>query len=275
MKKQASKTARYIGLILGIKVSGSSKEEVLNELIKAASEENFEAPRLVVTPNPEIIMAAQESQELKRVLNSAYLSVPDGVGLKLFGGVKEVIPGRVLAGELIGEAAKCGMRAFLLGGRPGVAETAAQSLKSKFQSSNQETASAKAGQSSKFKIKTQMGPWVDENGRSVDSKQQAVEKNAIDEINKFRPHFLFVGFGPPKQEFWLDRNLPRLKVAVAMTVGGAFDYWASIVPFPPKILSQAGLEWLWRLITQPWRAGRIFTAVIRFPLAVLWYKLTH
>ena len=254
--------------ILGIKVSSTEFVEVLNELLEAASEEDFEAKRLVVTPNPEIIMAAQRSQELTRILNSAYLSVPDGVGLKLFGGVKEVIPGRVLAEELVCEAGKRGMRVLLLGGKDAVAQTAAKKLKSKILNSKQI-------QNPKFKMEAGVGPWVDEKGRPVDDEQRKIEKDTVTKINEFRPHFLFVGFGPPKQELWLDRNLSRLRVGIAMTVGGALDYWAGRVPMPPKIVSQIGLEWLWRLITQPWRAKRIFTAVVRFPLAVFWYKLTH
>lgn len=266
MKKQTSKMARCITPILGIKVIGTELVEVLNELLEAASEEDFEAKRLVVTPNPEIIMAAQKSQELTRILNSAYLSVPDGVGLRVMGGVREVIPGRVLAEEIISEAAKQGLRVFLLGGRGGVAAEAAQNQKLKCKMQNDNL---------KLKIWAESGPWLDETGRPVDEEQRGVEEQTIDKINKFKPHFLFVGFGPPKQEFWLDRNLSRLRVGIAMTVGGAFDYWAGIVPLPPKIVSLAGLEWLWRLTTQPWRARRIFTAVVRFPLTVLWYKLTH
>ncbi len=267
MKKPTSKTVRYIAPILGIRVTSSSASSLLNELLEAVSKENFEAAKLVVTPNPEIIMAAQKNQELARILNSAYLSVPDGVGLKVVGGVREVIPGRVLAEDIIREAGRYGLRVFLVGGKEGVAAEAAaqiQNSKVKVQKYN-----------SKFKIWAEGGPWLDENGRPVDGEQEKIEKDAIEKINRFKPHFLFVGFGPPKQELWVSRNLPHLKVGIAMTVGGAFDYWAGKVPPPPKIVSQAGFEWLWRLITQPWRAKRIFTAVVRFPLAVLWYRLTH
>lgn len=273
MKKTALKTARKIVPILGIKVDSASKGRVLTQLILQVQEGSFmparlapkrgEKPFFVVTPNPEIILRATRSQELARILNSAHLAIPDGVGLKL-AGVREIIPGRVLAEELVGEAGKRGMRVFLLGGKEGVAAEAAKRLLQKFQAS-----------STKFQIQISNGPWLDENGRLVDREQEKIEKDTITKINKFKPHFLFVGFGPPKQEFWLSRNLPRLKVKVAMTVGGAFDYWAGKVPIPPKLVSQAGFEWLWRLFTQPWRAGRIFNAVIIFPLKLIWYRLTH
>lgn len=118
------------------------------------------------------------------------------------------------------------------------------------------------------------GPWLNNNGKPVNETETEKEKEAIGQINAFKPHFLFVGFGCPKQEKWLarfvlesrrDRNLARLNVGAVMTVGGAFDYLAGAAPEPPQMLAQAGLEWLWRLVTQPWRIRRIFTAIVMFP----------
>ena len=68
---------------------------------------------------------------------------------------------------------------------------------------------------------------------------------------------LFVAFGAPKQELWIDRLKEQLNVSVAIGVGGAFDYLTGRVPRAPVWMRRAGLEWLHRLARQPWRARRM------------------
>ncbi|HYL08831.1 MAG TPA: WecB/TagA/CpsF family glycosyltransferase, partial [Candidatus Udaeobacter sp.] len=68
---------------------------------------------------------------------------------------------------------------------------------------------------------------------------------------------LLVAFGAPKQELWIERLKDRLGVAVAIGVGGTFDYLTGRVPRAPRWMRSAGLEWLHRLIRQPWRARRM------------------
>lgn len=305
-EKAVSNRERKIVPILGIFVDSASKERALNRACLAVSppEARKKAgwPSLVVTPNPEIIAAAQKDKSLARILNSADLALPDGigvvmamrylmmgpprplagrgkgvfrpiallfqglwVGLSLFFnrkwlfGFSEVVPGRWLFEELVRRAAKQGVGVFLLGGKPGVAEKAANALSIKYEVLN---------------IKYNSGPWLNLKGEPVDEEQKKIEKKVIQEINKFRPDFLFVGFGHPKQEKWLSRNLSKLNVGAAMTVGGAFDYLAGEVPKPPKWLAEIGLEWLWRAIAQPARIKRIFNAVVVFPLKIYLYKLS-
>lgn len=75
-------------------------------------------------------------------------------------------------------------------------------------------------------------------------------------INKIKPDLLFVALGHGKQEKWIDKNLKKLKVKVAMGVGGALDYVAKPWLRAPFLIQALGLEWLWRLIIQPWRIKR-------------------
>jgi N-acetylglucosaminyldiphosphoundecaprenol N-acetyl-beta-D-mannosaminyltransferase len=96
----------------------------------------------------------------------------------------------------------------------------------------------------------------------------------VRQINTFKPQLLFVAFGNPKQEIWIHNNLPKLNVGGAMAVGGAFRYVAGISKLPPKWMAACGLEWLWRLITEPKRISRILNAVIVFPLKIILYKLS-
>jgi N-acetylglucosaminyldiphosphoundecaprenol N-acetyl-beta-D-mannosaminyltransferase len=83
-----------------------------------------------------------------------------------------------------------------------------------------------------------------------------------------KPDILLVAYGAPAQELWIARNQPLLGVPAAIGVGGTFDYLAGHVPRAPRWMRRLGLEWLFRLIRQPWRWRRIWTAVVSFPLAV-------
>lgn len=306
-EKPTSKKEREIVPILGIGVDSTYKERALNrawELGRGGDKEDRgdkeKKPKLIVTPNPEIILSGYKNKSQARILNKADLAVPDGIGVVLamrylrmrkIGGIKgmgrpitlffqgiwvglslfinrkwlfevsEVVPGRWLFEELVQKSAKEGKRVFLLGGKLGVAEKAASALNIKYPWPRQ---AKRGGQISNIKYNT--GPWLDNNGEPVSKTETGKETEVIKQINAFKPHFLFVGFGCPKQEKWLDRSLAKLNVGAAMTVGGAFDYLAGEVPEPPARLTEAGLEWLWRLLTQPWRIRRIFTAVVMFPL---------
>jgi N-acetylglucosaminyldiphosphoundecaprenol N-acetyl-beta-D-mannosaminyltransferase len=84
-------------------------------------------------------------------------------------------------------------------------------------------------------------------------------------INASQAEILFVAYGAPNQDKWIARNLPRLKVGVAMGVGGAFDFIAGVAQRAPRWMRRAGIEWLHRLIQQPWRWRRM----LRLPLFVL------
>ena len=88
----------------------------------------------------------------------------------------------------------------------------------------------------------------------------------VAKINKIKPDLLFVALGHGKQERWLAENLPRLNVKLAMGVGGALDQIAKPWLRAPKFLQNLGLEWLYRLILQPWRLKRQL-ALIKF----IWY----
>lgn len=291
--KNKQELERKIVPVLEIALDSTSREGALSRAWGLGS---LEKRKLVVTPNPEIILAGSRDKKLAQILNSADLAVPDGVGAVLamryltlqaprnpilrapvvfLQGIvaglawfldrewiqeaSEVVPGRWLFEELVRKSAKERKKVFLLGGKGGVAERALKHLNVKWPMLN---------------AKFDAGPLLDSKGAPVGAKEETIEKDIIRDINRFKPHFLFVGFGHPKQEKWLARNLPRLNVGVAMTVGGAFDYLAGQVLPPPHFLPGLGFEWLWRLVIQPWRFRRIIAAVITFPWKVYWYKLT-
>lgn len=212
----------------------------------------------IVTPNPELILMAQKDKKLKEALNGADISIPDGVGLKIADPKLKIIKGRELFLELIKLAAKNRWKVFLLGGLGDEAELAARKL----QIAN-----------SKLQIEYLKGPKLDSRARPLTAQDSELERKAIEKINEFKPQLLFVAFGNPRQEIWVHDNLSKLNIGGAMCVGGTLRYVAGLSRLPPKFISKLGLEWLWRLVTEPERVGRVFRAVVIFPIKYLTSKL--
>ena len=98
-----------------------------------------------------------------------------------------------------------------------------------------------------------------------------ISAEILDLINSSSADFLFVALGPGTQEQWISDNLPNLRVKLTIGLGGTFDYLAGKSPPAPQIWAKMGLEWLWRLITQPWRLGRILRGI----LGLIWYSVSY
>ncbi len=131
-------------------------------------------------------------------------------------------------------AAQRGWRVFYLGGAPGVAEEAATRLMKQWPGVH---------------IATHHG-YFDQDPASRDSAQ------VLAQINVFQPHVLMVGMGMPIQERWITRNYEALATGVVLSVGAAFDYEAGVQTAAPRVLGALGLEWLFRLASQPRRLFR-------------------
>lgn len=247
--------------ILNVKISKVSRQEAI-ELISKWCEEK--AKRMVVTPNPEQVMMVQKDLLFRKILNEAWLALPDGVGLVwasklgVWSGeleasqiIKERVTGEEVMKELISLARDKGWRVMLVGGRKSTAEKASE----KFQSSNigkefSNHEADKGKSNSNFQIKGIEGI---RNIRSYSNKEnEAINKK----INKFKPHILFVAYGAPWQEKWLAENLRKLDIKVGMVVGGALDMVVDPTLRPPEFMTCLGLDWFYRLIRQPWRIKR-------------------
>lgn len=244
-----------MGKIMEINVNSTTVSEVLGRVKDFISDsEKF----YIVTPNPELILMAQKNKKLKIALNEADMSVPDGVGLKIANPSLNIIKGRELCDSLIRLASQKGWKVFFLGGLDNEAQLAAQKL----QIIN-----------NKAEIDFAPGPKLNSNAKPSSKKDVEIEKQVIERINKFAPQLLFVAFGNPRQEIWINEHLSDLNIGGAMCVGGTLRYIAGISKLPPKWMASCGLEWLWRLITEPYRAGRVLNAVIVFPVKALLSKL--
>jgi N-acetylglucosaminyldiphosphoundecaprenol N-acetyl-beta-D-mannosaminyltransferase len=204
----------------------------------------------IATVNPEFVMAAQHDEEFLRILNGCDLNIADGIGLQIGAQILgteigERITGVDLSWALAGQAAERGHSVFLLGSGEGVAAIAASRMKEKYPG---------------LKIAGTYAGTPDEPG-------------LVERINDSGAMVLLVAFGAPKQEKFIFHNRERLVPKVAMGIGGTLDYIAGVIPRAPGWMRKAGMEWLYRLVKQPSRINRIITATVRFPVAVLLFKL--
>ena len=203
-------------------------------------------PRLhqIATVNPEFVMAAQSDAEFRRVLEQADLCLPDGVGLlyaaRRYGRrLPERVPGSELVYRLAERAAARGWPLFLLGAAPGVAEEAAEILCGLY-------------------------PGLRIVGTYCGSPDPAENEAIVQRVNDSGAALLFVAYGAPKQDKWIARNrdaLPMVRLAIG--VGGSLDFITGRAVRVPRWMQRLGLEWLHRLILEPWRWRRML-ALPRF-----------
>lgn len=204
----------------------------------------------VVTPNPEIVMLAHGDADLSEALRRAALVLPDGIGIikgaHILGTpLKEKIPGIDFAQRLFAKMAAGGQTLFLLGAKPGVAELAAAELKDRF-------------------------PGLTVCGTNDGYFQD--DAPVIDKINAAKPDLLLVCLGAPKQELWMHQNAPKLHVGLMAGLGGSLDVFAGLTERAPERWQKLGLEWLYRLLKEPSRAGRMKN-LPKFAFAVIGKRL--
>lgn len=226
--------------ILGVRIDDVTYAETLD---LAAERIAARAPAQIATVNVEFIMAAQKDRTFRAVLDATALNVPDSIGVtwaaRRFGHpLRERVAGSDLVNLIAQRAAHEGWKVFLLGAAEGVAQAAANVWQARYPAFN--CAGTYGG-----------SPRVEE------------EEAIVERIRAAAPDVLFVAYGAPAQDKWIARNLTRLNVPVCMGVGGALDYVAGVTPRAPRWMRGLGLEWLHRLIRQPWRWRRML-ALPRF-----------
>lgn len=283
-------------LIFGVKIDNLSRQDILSKI------EDFlcnEKPHLITTPNPEMLVCAEYDWFFQKALNQADLAVADGAGLVwaaryLYGEKLNRWPGADLMEKICEMASREGRSVYLLGGGERVALEAGEALKKKYPGLR--IAGAEKGiifcHPEGAKRPKDPGHKADGvlrfaqndiifNSQKISNTQyliglnfdQAENQKLLQRIRQAAPDILFVAFGHGKQEKWLAEFLPSLSsVKIAMGVGGAFDFLAGRVGRAPELFRQAGLEWFWRLIHQPWRLKRIWRAIISFAFLVRDYK---
>lgn len=196
----------------------------------------------VVTPNSEIAYSCKYDEKLKNIINESQLILPDGVGVIIASKIlkvplKEKVAGIEFAQALCDKLKDTNKTLFLYGGKPEIAKMAAENLKKTYPGLN---------------IVGVCDGYVE-------------ESIAIDKIIESKADVLFVGLGSPKQEYFISNNLDRLPSYMAIGIGGALDIFAGVSKRAPEIFIKLGLEWLYRLIKEPRRIGRM----MKLPLYIL------
>lgn len=230
--------------VLGVGVNTYTMAEACDFLVKSLEQDTFTS---VYTPNSEIILHAYKNPDYCDVLNRGGLVTADGIGVvyasKILGtSLPERVSGFDLANELLGATAPKGKTLYLFGGKPGIAERAAEKILTLY-------------------------PGIEIAGISDGYFDDEKEKAIIADINEKNPDILFVCLGFPKQERWIDAH-QDLNTKVAMGIGGSLDVFAGEVKRAPEIYQKLGLEWLYRLICQPSRFIRML-ALPKFAFTVL------
>ena len=189
----------------------------------------------VVTPNPELVDRARREEPFRQALNGADLVLPDGIGVvyaaRLLGRrLKGRCPGIDFAGKLMEHMARTGLRLYLLGAKPGVAEAAAARLASSY-------------------------PGLTICGTHDGYFQE--DAPVVEEIRRAGADVVFVCLGAPKQEYWMVKNGPATGARLMAGLGGSLDVFAGVVERAPESWQRLGLEWLYRLTREPKRIGRM------------------
>lgn len=235
--------------ILGVPVDMVDKEQA-----SAVFAEIFQQPgcSMIVTPNSEIVQNASKDEELRSLIASADLIIPDGIGLvyasKVMGcPLSERVTGIDFLESIIARLVQTGESIFFFGSKPGVADEAADRMKKKY-------------------------PGLRVAGTQNGYFQPEEEALIVKQINESGADFLCVALGAPKQERFIAQHRDEFtSVRGAIGVGGSLDVWAGNLKRAPEFYRNHGLEWLYRFIQQPTRFKRMLTLPV-FMLRVIFRR---
>ena len=224
--------------ILGITITPESKSSVLEKILKYIDRPTGFSH--IVSLNPENLVVTTENESFKKVIETAQIKIIDGIGTVLAGrwlGVEvgERITGVGLMEELLKKASDRRLRVLMIGGKEKLAEELIECYSEQFPEA-------------KFKGLQGIA--------DIKNIKKEEEIGTFSIVAAYKPQLVFVAFGSPDQELWLDRHKKEFAGCVAMGVGGAFNYLSNKIKRPPVFIQKLGLEWLFRLLNQPWRWKR-------------------
>lgn len=231
--------------ILGVNIDKVTIDEAVDRIFEMLDERKCHS---VFTPNSEIILNAYNDSKFADILNGADLLTADGIGVVyasriLNNPIKSRAAGFDIACGVIDRISESGHRLYLFGGKPGIAEKAKKNLEEKY-------------------------PFIQIVGTRNGYFDDEESPRIVNEINSVGADIVFVCLGAPKQEKWISEYQDKLRARVVMGIGGSLDVFAGEVERAPEVWCNLGLEWLYRLIKEPWRFKRML-ALPKFGLTVL------
>lgn len=190
----------------------------------------------ILAVNPEKVFALDQNPFLRQMFEKASLLIPDGIGIVLAVRLlyrKKIrrVPGSEFMPNLCKMAADKGHKVFIYGAKEEVNKAAVDKLRLQYPS---------------LQIVGRCNGYIDQDKMD----------ELVDQINQSRANILFVALGSPKQEEWIQKYLPKLNVAICQGIGGTLDTIARTVKRAPAVFCRFGLEWFYRLITEPKRIRR-------------------
>ena len=226
--------------VMGVRFDNLTKQEFTEEARRML---NTGSRGYCVTPNAEILYESIRDEEFRQLLNDAALVLPDGAGVvlgaKILGTpLKEKVAGIEFGEQVCALLAETGGRLYLLGSKPGVAEQAGEKLARKYPGL--------------VICGTADGYFKD-------------EASVVEKINQANPDVIFVCLGAPKQEKFIRNHFAELNATLMLGLGGSLDGYAGLAQRAPKWMIDLSLEWLYRLMKEPKRLGRM----MRLPKFVL------
>ncbi|HAN09981.1 MAG TPA: glycosyltransferase [Clostridiales bacterium] len=234
--------------ILGVNIDRITMTRAVERVMQFLESDKLNS---VYTPNPEFVMTARKDAEFKKILNEGALVIPDGIGVVYASRIMgDPLPERVPGYDLVMNVFKNLKyeKVYFLGAKYGVIKEAVENMKSTYK--------------------------IDIVGYRDGYFGAEDEDYIIKEINALDVDLLLVGLGSPRQEKFIYKNRNKLKVKVAIGVGGCFDVMAGITKRAPVIFQKLGLEWFYRLLRQPSRFIRMLK-LPEFMLIVIWKKIKN
>lgn len=249
--------------LFDIEFSAVTQKQAVQAILKWSAQDTTE-PKTVVTPNVNLTLLQKKNPTFRRVLNSAALCLVDGKPIfwasRLFKtGLPEVVTGSdlvpaIFASHHAAQEAKSApepLKVYLLGAAEGVAEKAALNIMAKQPSV------------------TVCGVYSPPFGFERDADECAKICNQIKSSNS---DILIIGLGAPKQELWASQHLHNTGVKVAICAGATIDFLAGEKPRAPMWMRKTGLEWLFRMLSEPKRlSGRYLKDGLALP-GLIWME---
>lgn len=224
--------------LFDIEIDRLRMPEAVERLMKWIHGESGRRHRYVVTPNTDHIVMLRENAEFRATYDDADLVVADGMPVVLASRLlPKRLPERVTGADLVpalyaAATAEKPLTTYLLGAGPGVGERAAETIQ-------QQWPHVKV-------VGTYSPPFGFE-------KDDAENARILEKVNATKPDVLVVGLGAPKQELWVHRFRNEIDAKVSFCVGATIDFLAGEVKRAPRWMQRCGMEWLYRMLSQPRR----------------------